>query len=125
MKIYLGIKFHEDNSNKEMVDGISEHLHSLGHETYCVTRDLENWGQKSFSEAELMQLTFNEIKNSDLVLIEFSEKGVGLGIEAGYAYSRGISVHVIAKQGSYISSTLKGIASRISFYESYCELNVN
>jgi len=31
-----------------------------------------------------MRVTFAEIDRSDLAILEMSEKGVGLGIEAGY-----------------------------------------
>ena len=45
------------------------------------------------------------------------EKGVGLGIEIGYAYAKGIPIIVIAKRGSEISSTLQGIARETFFYD--------
>jgi nucleoside 2-deoxyribosyltransferase len=69
-----------------------------------------------------MKLTFELINKSDFLIIEFSDKGVGLGIEAGYAYAKGIPIIVIAKKGSDISNTLKGIAKKIIFYEDPEEL---
>lgn len=124
MKIYLGIKFYSDNSNKKTIEEICTHLGQLGHEVFCITKDLENWGKETFSAQELMQKTFEVIDNSDVVLIEFSEKGVGLGIEAGYAFSKEIPVHVIAKKGSDISNTMSGIATKISFYDNLSEINI-
>lgn len=63
-----------------------------------------------------MQKTFDIIDSSDLILIEFSEKGTGLGIEAGYGYSRKKPILVIAQEGSDISATLQGITDPILFY---------
>ncbi len=125
MKIYLGIKFYDDNSNKVIVDGISSRLEELGHSVFCVARDLEKWGEKSFTPKELMQNTFEEIDKSDAVVIEFSEKGVGLGIESGYAYGKNIPIYVVANNGSSISSTMKGIAHDIFFYKQFSEININ
>ena len=124
MKIYLGIKFYADNSNRDVIEQISSHLNKLGHEVFCITQNLEKWGEKTFSSAELMQKTFEVIDNSDVALIEFSEKGVGLGIEAGYAFSKGIPIHIIARNGSDISNTMNGIATKISFYEKYSEIDI-
>ena len=42
---------------------------------------------------------------------------MGLGIEAGYAYARGIPIISIAKRGTDISETLRGISKEICFYE--------
>ena len=63
------------------------------------------------------------IDECDIVVIELSEKGVGLGIEAGYAYAQGIQVVSVAKRGSDISETLRGISSRVAFYESFDDLS--
>lgn len=116
MKIYLGIKFYPDSSNKDLIDSINKVLTDNGHTCYCVARDLEKWGKVSLSSKELMEITFKEIRNSDIILIEFSEKGVGLGIEAGYAVGQGIPVSIIAKYGSDISNTISGIAEDVYYY---------
>jgi len=70
----------------------------------------------------LMQKSFHEIDKSDVIIVELSEKGVGLGIEAGYAYAKGIPIITIARSGSDISQTLRGISQDIFFYESYTQL---
>ena len=72
-----------------------------------------------------MNLTFEVIDNVDLVIVELSEKGVGIGIEAGYAHAKNIPIVVIAKEGSDISDTLRGIAKRIIFYTDTQELVAN
>ncbi len=58
MKVYLGIKYHADNSNRNLVEGITTKLGEQGHEVYCVTQDLEKWGETSFSADDLMRKTF-------------------------------------------------------------------
>ena len=79
-------------------------------------------GISRFNPKELMKITFEEIGSSDIVIVEFSEKGVGLGIEAGYAWAKEIPVWVIAQEGVEISTTLQGISTRIIFYEEMNDL---
>lgn len=122
MRAYISIKYREDNSNKNCIEKISFALEQNGFETVCITRDIEKWGQIELSPEELMQRTFAEIDSSDLIVVDLTEKGVGLGIEAGYAYAKGIPVVVIAKTGSDISATLQGISQKLFLYDEFDDL---
>ena len=122
MTVYLGIKYHEDGSNRAEIEEIAKLLETEGHKVVCVFRDLEKWGEISLDPHDLMTRTFEIIDRSDLILIELSEKGVGLGIEAGYAHARGKPIVTIARTGSDISTTLCGISSGVILYESYTKL---
>lgn len=116
MKAYFAIKFKEDGSNKELIERLSKKLEEDGIQTVVFYRDYENWGEKKFESKELMRLAQEATDSCDAVVIEFSEKGVGLGIEAGYACAKGKPIHVIAVTESEISDTLRGIATSITFY---------
>jgi nucleoside 2-deoxyribosyltransferase len=122
MKAYLAIKYHPDNQNREHIQSISAALEKPGFETVCVARDVERWGQVHFTPAELMQRSFTEIETSDVVVIELTEKGVGVGIEAGYAYAKGIPIVTIARKGADISATLQGISHKLFLYDDFDEL---
>lgn len=117
MKAYLAVKFKEDFSNRELIENISNALRKEGIETSVMARDFEKWGKVRFTPKELMEKTFEKIDASQMLIVEFSEKGVGLGIEAGYAYAKGKPIIVIAKEGSEISDTLRGIAQKVIFYK--------
>jgi nucleoside 2-deoxyribosyltransferase len=114
MKVYLGIKFHSDNSNREAIEQIAQALEACGCETICIQRDIEHWGAVRLTPQALMPKTFEVLRSCQLVVIDLTEKGVGLGIEAGYAYAHGIPVITIARVGADISPTLQGI-SRTSY----------
>ena len=120
--IYFGIKFHQDRRNKQYIEALSSAIEAAGWKTSCIARDIECWGDVELSPQELMSRTFQEIDASDVVVIELSEKGVGLGIEAGYAYARGKSVVTIAKKGSDISVTLRGISKDVLVFEDMSEV---
>ena len=117
MKAYIGIKYHENYSNKSIVNKISSILEKRGYEAICVVRDIEINQQIKYNPHELMKLTFEKIDTCNIVVIELTEKGVGLGIEAGYAYAKGIPIITIAKIGSDISETLVGISNKVLFYD--------
>jgi nucleoside 2-deoxyribosyltransferase len=115
-RAYLGFKFYDDMRNRELIEQCDEVFKKLGMETSIIVRDFEVFGDKKYESHVLMTKTFEEIDASDVVVIEFSEKGVGLGIEAGYAAGTKKPVWVIAKTGSEISNTLAGTAERVVFY---------
>ncbi|NLY46073.1 MAG: nucleoside 2-deoxyribosyltransferase [Tissierella sp.] len=122
MKAYIGIKYYQDYRNKLIIEEISSVLESKGFETICLARDIDTKDLIISSSQMLMKLTFEKIEDCDLVVIDLSEKGVGLGIEAGYAFAKGIPILTIAKRGSEISETLEGISKEIIFYESIGDL---
>jgi nucleoside 2-deoxyribosyltransferase len=122
MKAYLGAKFYEDMRNRRHLEEITEQLEKAGFKVLLVVRDHENWGENEYTSRELMKRAFQDMDKSDIIVIEFSEKGVGLGIEAGYAYAKKKPLIVIAKKGSHISNTMNGTASKIIFYEKTSQL---
>ena len=122
MQIYLAIKYHPNAENRDLIESITDVLAADGHTVTCVVRDIEEWGTVTLSPDALMRAAFQAIDRVDLVLVELSEKGVGLGIEAGYAHAQGIPIVVIARTGSPISATLQGIATAVVFYEEIAEL---
>jgi nucleoside 2-deoxyribosyltransferase len=117
VRVFLSIKFHSDQRNRALIESLCAALESQGWQTCVIVRDIEQWGAVEFSPPALMQRTFEEIRASDLVLVEFSEKGVGLGIEAGYAYAFGKPLVALAKSGSDLSTTLQGIASQVIWFD--------
>lgn len=119
--LFLGIKYHADRSNRKLIKELTDSLEEAGFKVSCMT--IKDYGREEETPAEsLMEKTFKEIKSSDLVVIELSEKGVGLGIEAGYAYSLEIPVYTILREGSDASKTLKGISEKTIRYSEPEEL---
>ena len=122
MRVYLAIKYHEDHSNQDRIAAISSALVRNVCETFCVARDLEQWGVVHFSPEVLMQKSFDAIDASDVVVVDLTEKGVGVGIEAGYAFAKQIPIITIARADSDISDTLRGISRAVFLYATFDEL---
>jgi nucleoside 2-deoxyribosyltransferase len=122
MRVFLSIHYHEDHGNRDRIEGITAKLEQRGITIFCVARDLEQWGAIHFDAPQLMNKSFQEIEASDIVLVDLTEKGVGVGIEAGYAFARRIPVMTIAQTGADISTTLRGISRKVLQYTNYDEL---
>ena len=69
-----------------------------------------------------MQRTFSEIDLSHLIVIDLTEKGVGLGIEAGYAYAKGIPIAVIAKKGPIFPQHYRAFRSNYFYNDEFGDL---
>ena len=117
MKIFLSIKYHVDHSNREFIESILAVLERCGHNATCIVRDVEHWGAIQFDAVELMCRTFAAIAVSDLVVVDLTEKGVGVGIEAGYAHAKQIPIVTIAPRGADVSTTLQGISRAVLLYD--------
>lgn len=102
MKAYIGIKLYPTHENMDSIDLLSRAVESASNETISMQRDVEVYGETTIGAAELMRRTCEIIDAYDLVVIELPEKGVGLGIEAGYAHGKGIPVVAVARPGREI-----------------------
>ncbi len=119
---YIALKYYRDNRNRAIVQAIETGLNLKNFYGSNMLRDFELYKNITYTAPELMRVTFSEIDKSDFVIIDFSEKGVGLGIEAGYAVARGKPIIVLARKGCDISTTLAGIATIVNFYSDESEI---
>lgn len=67
-------------------------------------------------DRDLMDAALGEIDNSDLIMVELSNKSVGVGLEAGYAKAKGKTVVYLYKKGSDLQQTVNGIADYVIEY---------
>jgi 2'-deoxynucleoside 5'-phosphate N-hydrolase len=119
---YLAIKYHADHRNRDRIEQITAALAQMGLRTLCIARDVEAWGQVVLDARTLMRISFDAIDASELMVVDLTEKGVGVGIEAGYAFARGVPIVAIAETGADMSETLRGISTCVSFYGNAEEL---
>lgn len=121
-RAYLAIKYHSNQQNRPLIEAISAALAGQGIEVWCIVRDVEQWGAVHLSATLLMQKTFELLESCDFVLVDLTEKGVGLGIEAGYAFAKNKPIFTIAPAGADVSETLQGISTQLFRYHSQTEL---
>jgi 2'-deoxynucleoside 5'-phosphate N-hydrolase len=119
MKVFISVKYHEDFANQGRVQMLCELARNHKMDPVCLQEMAADNGNAVLSPDELMRHTFLELRDSKLVIVDLTEKGVGVGIEAGYARARGIPVVVIAASGTEISESLVGIAERVFYYQDW------
>lgn len=117
-KAFMSLKFYNGEKSKKQVEDLTRVMNQAGIENVVMVRDVEKYGKAELPEGKKLMLdyTFPAMKECDMLVVEFSEKGVGLGIGAGYAYAIGKPIYVIAKNGSDISLTMQNLAKRVIFY---------
>lgn len=103
-----------------------EHLCSLvkqsGFEDFCFIRDVENYQHIFNDPKELMKRALEEIKLSDWLLIDMTDKPTGRAIEAGIAFTLNKKIVVIMKKGTNIKETIRGISQAVIEYDSIDEI---
>ena len=116
---FFALKFHDGDKDRAKVEAIEKALNKAGVTITVIARDVEKWGQVKIPEGKTLMTdyAFPAMKQCDCNIIEFSEKGVGLGINAGYCYAIGKPIFVIAETGSDISTTISNLATKIIFYD--------
>lgn len=117
MKAFVSIKYYDDMKNKSLMEKICSELESKGISVFLFARDVQNYGPCKLSGKEVMDIAFDEIKKSDILIVEASEISIGVGIEAGFAYSYNIPIYTIAQKDAYVSNSIKGISKKCFFYD--------
>ena len=123
-KAFMSLKFHDGEEDKKKIEDLTQALLKAGIKNVVMAPGVEKYGKAVLPEGTKLMpdYAFPAMKKCDMLIVEFSEKGVGLGIGAGYAYAIGLPIYVIAKTGSDISLTISNLAKEVIFYDDPSEL---
>jgi nucleoside 2-deoxyribosyltransferase len=122
MRAFLSIKFWGDDRNKEHVERVINAIEGTGLDVFCFRRDAEEWGKIRFKPDDMMKVTFTEIESSQVLIADVADWPIGVGVEAGYAFAKGIPVICICEDGKSMANTVAGLANGIIKYKSYDDL---
>lgn len=75
-------------------------------------------------QKEMMLKAFEEIGNSDILIAETSEKGIGIGVEVGYAKGKGKTVIYLRQKDTEHSTTVAGSSDFQIIYSDSNDLRV-
>lgn len=118
MKAFLAIKYYDDMKNRETIESIVKSLKRKGIETFVFAKNIQNYKPCKMDGKSVMDIAFAEIKKSDIFVIDATELSIGIGIEAGVAYSNKIPIYLIANKNADVSNSIKGISCKMYFYNS-------
>lgn len=75
-------------------------------------------------EREMMQKAFEEIDNCDILIAETSEKGIGIGVEVGYAKGKSKTVIYLRQKDTEHSTTVAGSSDFQIIYSDTIDLRM-
>jgi nucleoside 2-deoxyribosyltransferase len=78
---------------------------------------VDNYKFDPAQERQMMQQATADIDNCDLLIAEVSEKGIGIGVEAGYARARNKPIVYIRQKKAAHSTTVSGISDFQIIYD--------
>lgn len=114
MKAYISISFNQRKDTEMVVAAIRSALKELKIEPFVFVDDYR------FSPAEekaMMEQCMNDIDRCDLLVAEFSDKAIGVGIEIGYAKAKNKPVLYLRHKSAKHSTTASGLSDYAIIYE--------
>lgn len=121
MNAYLSTKY-EGEDNEEVVASLCNAASRAGFSVTCTNRDFDDFGRDERDPDERLAFMFDAIEHADVVVLDVTEKGMGLGVEAGYAAALGKPVYAIANEDAELSPTIEVLAERVIRFDSYPDL---
>lgn len=119
MKAYIAVSFSKRKSFDCIINAIKITLSKNKINPFIF---VDHYSFHLSDEKLMMQTTMNEIKSSQILLAETSDKGIGIGIEVGYAKALQIPVIYIRSSDAEHSTTVSGISDYHIIYENANDL---
>ncbi len=119
MKAYISVNFSKRQSVENELQAIAETLVDFQINPFVF---VDHYQFTPEQEREMMMFAIKEIDNSDLLIAETSHKGIGIGIEAGYAKGKGKTIVYMRHQNTAHSTTVSGISDYHIIYSDVSDL---
>lgn len=104
---YISISFSKKEFLRKEIASIADTLTRFKIQPHVF---VSNYSFNPSQEKEMMQQAMNDIDHCDLLIAETSDKGIGIGIEVGYAKAKGKPVIYIRHNNAEHSTTVSGIS---------------
>jgi len=119
MKAYISISY---NKRLELIDELQSIIETLKGVHIHPFVLVDNFKFSSEQEKEMMQQAMLSIDNCDLMIVETSDKAIGIGIEVGYAKAKGKPVIFTRNRNAEHSTTVAGISDSQIIYDDVKDL---
>lgn len=107
MRAYIAVSYNKRKLVDKEITLIVETLNSFDISSFVF---VDNYKFNTSQEKQMMLQAMKDIENCDILIAETSEKGIGIGIEVGYAKAKGKIVVYLRQQGAEHSTTVSGIS---------------
>ena len=119
MRAYISVSFKMRNYFTNEIESIKS---ALIESNFIPFVFVDNYKFSIKEEKVMMQTAMNDIDLSEILIAETSDKGIGIGIEAGYAKAKNKTVIYVRNIKNEHSTTLSGISDFQVIYEDPIDL---
>ena len=107
MTAYISVSFSQRNDLRKELRAIAGTLTRLNIRPFIF---VDCYQFHPDQEKQMMEQALRDLNHCDLLIAETSHKGIGIGIEAGYAKAKGKPVIYVRQQNAAHSTTVSGIS---------------
>lgn len=119
MKAYISISY---TKRREMNDELHSIIKVLKEFQIKPFVFVDNFKFSAEQEREMMQQAMLSIDDCDIVIAETSDKGIGIGVEVGYAKAKGKQVIYMRNKNAEHSTTVSGTSDHQVIYSNTNDL---
>jgi nucleoside 2-deoxyribosyltransferase len=119
MKAYISISYNKRHELNNELQSIIETLKKFYIKPFVF---VDNFKFSSGQEKEMMQQAILSINDCDLLIAETSDKGIGIGVEVGYAKAKEKPVIYVRNKKAEHSTTVSGISDFQIIYDDIKDL---
>lgn len=119
MKAYISISYQRRRSLNTAITAIMSVLEEHQVESFVF---VDHYKFEESQEEEMMRSALGELEQCDLLIAETSHKGIGIGIEAGYAKAKNKPVVYLRHKEAEHSTTLSGASDHRVIYKNTDDL---
>ena len=105
MQAYISIGYSKRYLLSEEIRVITETLQEMNISSFVF---VDKYKFDATQERAMMLQAFSDIDQSDILIAETSDKGIGIGVEVGYAKAKGKPVIYLRQAGAEHSTTVSG-----------------
>lgn len=107
MTAYISVSFRKKEVLGKELTAIIDALYGFNIQAFVF---VDNYVFSAAQEKQMMQQAMHDIDRSDLLIAETSDKGIGIGIEVGYAKAKNKPVIYVRHNTAEHSTTVSGIS---------------
>lgn len=119
MRAYISISYQRRRSLNTAITAIMSVLEEHRIEPFVF---VDHYKFEESQEEDMMHAALAELDQCDLLIAETSHKGIGIGIEAGYAKAKNKPVIYLRHKEAEHSTTLSGVSDHRIIYKSSDDL---
>jgi len=121
MRAYIAVSYSKRKLVDEEITSIIETLNTFEISSFVF---VDNYKFNASQEKEMMLQAMEDIENCDILIAETSEKGIGIGIEVGFAKAKGKIVIYVRHRNAEHSTTVSGISDFQIVYSNSEDLKI-